>query len=140
MRHRNRQPARDGLRIGEHLADCVDRAARHVGSFEQRDPVGGRACGENRFQQVNDCLAIVDPARIGDEARIGRQMVEFRRAAKAGELAIVGDGQNQVSIGCRKNLIGHDIGMRVAEPGRRRAAHQIIRGLVGERGVGLQHP
>ena len=37
-----------------------------------------------------------------------------------------------MAVGRREDLIGHDVGMRVAEPSRHHAAGQIIHRLVGE--------
>src|SRR5271165_5040996 len=41
------------LRVGEHLPVVIDRAARHAGGFEHRDPMPGGLCRQHRVHRVS---------------------------------------------------------------------------------------
>jgi hypothetical protein len=51
------------LRIGKGLVDRVDRAARHTGFIEQRDPLGGVAMREQLLDIAMQLVAVLRAQR-----------------------------------------------------------------------------
>ena len=75
---------------------------------------------------------MLDAVGVAHEARIGRELRRAEHCDKARELRIVADGDDDVAVGDRKHLVGHDVRMRVAHPARRHARDEIAHRLVGE--------
>ena len=63
--------ARDGLRIGEHLADRVDRARRDAGGLELCQKRIAIPSGEGFDDRLAQLHAVGDAGRVGGEIRIG---------------------------------------------------------------------
>ena len=59
-------------------------------------------------------------------------MAEAEHLSKGGELRIITDSDDDMTARCRKHLIGHDIGMRIAHGPGRDTGKQIIRSLIGQ--------
>jgi len=57
---------------------------------------------------------------------------QAENGAEPGVLAVIAGGDDDVAVGDRKHLIGHDVGMGVADPLWDFAGDQIIERLVGE--------
>ena len=133
MRHLHFQATRHHLRVGKHLVDAVDGAARHGLRLEGADPLGRRAHDRGLAHQGNQNRPVCHALRIGGEAFILRPFRVAGDGAKARELPIVADRQNHVAIGRREVLIRHDVRMRIAHALRHFAAAQVIGRLVAQR-------
>ena len=68
------------------------------------------ALREQRHQHV----AVAHAVGIAQEALVARQFRTAGDFAELGELAVVADGQDQVSVGGLEDLVGHDVLVRVA--------------------------
>ncbi len=69
---------------------------------------------------------------VSDETGITGEAFQSGGVGKTHELAVIGDGQDQVSIGHRKDLIRYDVGMCIAHPPGQHAADKIVRRLICE--------
>ena len=83
--------ARDRLRIGEHLADRVDRACRNAGRLELRQQRVTIECSQRLDDQLAQLRAVGDAGGIGGEIRVGGQVGETDHRAELAELAIIAD-------------------------------------------------
>ncbi len=122
------QAARQNLRVGEHLGDGVDRAAGHRCRLQGRDPGRCRAGFHRDGEQGRSrCSPILHPLAIAAEALVAGEFGNANDGAVFPELPVRAHRNDDVAIGRFKRLVGHDVGMRIAEPARNLAAHQIIR-------------
>ena len=132
--------ARRDLRIGEHLAQVVDGAARHLGRLQRGQPVGLAARLHHHLELRYQLRAVQHAVAV-----LGKQGIagEFRHAghgAKLGVLRVIADRQDQVVfvarfIGCDfKHLVGHDVLVGVADAARHLAADQVVGAQVGQHG------
>src|SRR5690606_37685214 len=108
--------ARHHLRIGEHLVDRRYRPAGHRLRLQQVDPLARAAPGHRFGDQRDERVAVLHPATVGDEPAVGGEVVEAGYPAECGELSVIADGEDHVPVGGREYLVGHDVGVRVAEP------------------------
>ena len=76
--------------------------------------------------------AVGDARRVGGGERIVGKLGRAEHADQLAELAVVADGDDDVAVGDGEDLIGHDVGVGVAEPARRRAGDEVVHRLVGE--------
>ena len=119
VRQRAREAARRHLRIVEHVGDGVDRPGGDAGPGEARKPVLCRSLLEHAGDERDQDGAVGDARRIGREARVAAHSGMAGDVRKGGELRVVADGDDDVAVGRRERLVGHDVRMRVAEPPRR---------------------
>ena len=59
------------------------------------------------------------------ESLVLRQLGHSQNSREPGELAVIADGDDHVPVGHREDLIGHDVGMRIAHAARRLSRCQI---------------
>jgi hypothetical protein len=103
-------------------------AVRHVRGTQQFLPLPRRAAAQKRFEKGNELRAVLNAQRVGGEARIIEQILLARRAAEALPLAIVADGEHDVTVGRLEELVGNNLQMGVPLPGGDLAARQISLG------------
>ena len=126
--------ARLNLRIGEDLLDRVDRAGRDADRFQLRQEIElGKAAGQGveargQGDAVGDARAVVDVIGLVGEAGIADGLAELA------PLAVIAGCNDDVPVGHREDVVGHDVGMGVAEALRRLAGRQIVHRLVAEHG------
>ena len=111
--------ARRDLRIGEHLGDRIDRPRRHGRLFERGEQ---RRAGEllgRLLDRRDKHRAIGDAVGVGAKPRIVGERLQPEDAAEVARLPVIAGGDDDLAVGDAKHLIGHDIGMGVAEPSRR---------------------
>src|SRR3546814_1770090 len=75
---------------------------------------------------------MLDTRGIGREPAVFQERGKPQLATKLGELSIIADGDDEVTVLGGKCLIRRNVGMCVAEATRRLAACQKIHRLVGE--------
>src|SRR5687767_7368504 len=120
------------LRIGENLIDGIDRPAWHRRRFERLNPFLCRAPQHDSADELDQYVSILYARLIGLKTRIIGSPLQLRNAAEVVKLPVVAHRDDDVSVACRKTLVGDDVWMRIAEPGRGLAADQVVQGLVGE--------
>ena len=126
------EAARHDLRVGKNLGDAVDGTGRHARRFELRQQFGAdeaaRQPVQDRRQGVAMAHAVLAPCigGIGGERRLAENIAELA------ELPVVAGRDDDVAVGDRKDVVGHEIGMAVAEPARSDAGNQIIQRLIAE--------
>ena len=129
----DRAACRDGPPADrEDVGEIVDRARRHVHGLEPGQDVGAVEPRRQAAEMRNQLGAVHHPVGIGLVHRILRQARLAEHAAQLGELAVVAGRDDDVAVGDRKHLVGHDIGMRIADPLRHLAGDQEVERLVGE--------
>src|SRR5712691_5601562 len=129
MRQLESQAARDRLRLGEHLLDGVDRAVRHAAGLERLDPFARAAPGEEVGERARELDPVLDALAVRSVARVLRETLAFRHLAELAELAVVAAGDDHVAVRGLERLVGHDVGMRVAQALGRDAGGEIVRAL-----------
>ena len=132
MRQLHPQAARDGLRLCEHLLQIVDRPARHAGAFERVDPVALRALRDDLGKEARQLGPVLDALAVGHEARIVGERAAARDLAELAEQVVVAAREDHVAVGGLEDLVGHDVGVLVAQAPGRLAGGEIVRALVGE--------
>ena len=127
MRKVHAHAARDDLRIGEHLVEPVDRPAGHAQRL--RAPRATRAACASRSprrsaapatSRLRTRSAFFAKRASGAHSRTPGDLAELR------ELAVVADGEDQVAVGAREHLVGHDVLVRVAGARRRLAGDEVV--------------
>ena len=83
----DRHAAFADLRIGEHIGEVVDRAARHLGGLERRQPFGARPQLQPRRQQRHEDGPVAHAAGIAGEALVVGQLGAARDGAEAARIA-----------------------------------------------------
>ena len=103
------------LRVGKNLFEIVDRSRRHADGFE----LVQKLVALDLFASARRAFR---PARCGARAGlvvlVCRLFGEVRRAehvAQLDELAVVAGRDDDVAVGDREHLVGHDVGMRIAD-------------------------
>ena len=141
MRHVDHHVAGLNVRVGKDLVEGVDRPTSDGEAFELGQPFLRRPRGEHWFHRVDQRLAVADPCPVCGKAFIRCQRGTTGKLAKPLELGVIADGQHDMAVRGGKNLIGHDIGMAVAEPRRRLATDQIVHRLDRQPcRLGIEHP
>ena len=115
MRQLDLHAAREHLRLLEHLLDSVDRAIGDAGFVEQLDPFAGRLEQEHRIEQRGDFLPVLHTLPVGRVARVLRQVRAICHVTELVKQVVVATRQNQCAVGRPERLVGHDIGMRIAD-------------------------
>ena len=125
--------ARDRLRVGEHLADRVDRAGRHAGGFAAW-PAAARA----RTSASAPTIVLAQRRRgwrrgpgwwRSRDRRPGRR--GRRRAQNLRNWPSLPTARMKMAVRDRQHLVGRDVGMRIAHLHRRLAGDEIVQVLVG---------
>ena len=91
MRQRDLHAAGLDLRVGEDLADIVDRAAGHAELGQPVDPRRLRLRAGQRRQQAIELVAVAHPGIVGDEARVAGQLGRAGELAEFDELFVIAD-------------------------------------------------
>src|SRR5258706_14106501 len=112
------QAAMPHLRILEYFLVVVDRSAGHVTGFELGKPPRARPLAEYLPQQRNERGAIRDAPRHGGVARIGGELRPASDLAKARELAVVADREDDMAVGGGEPFVGDDVRVRIAVASR----------------------
>src|SRR5262249_21314576 len=122
----------DDLRIGENLVEGIDRSGWNPNRFELLQQVatapthGQRREPRNQLVTVSQPIGICAVARLLGDFRLPQHHAEF------GELAVVAGGDDDVAVRHWENLIGHDIGMRIADALGHLTGDEIIERLVSK--------
>src|SRR5262249_55856362 len=88
-----------------------------------------RSRGAELYNQV---VAASEPVLVGEVSRVAGELVFANRCAKLFKLAVVAGCHDQVAVGSRKYLVGHDVRMCIADPFGHLARHQIVEGLISK--------
>ena len=107
--------AMNHLRVGKDLVERVDRTGRHLHGLELRQQVGARQALGQRGEARDQLVAVVEAVGVGEIARLLRELRLAEHRAQLGELVVVAGGDDDVAVGDREHLVGHDVGMRVAD-------------------------
>ena len=91
-----------------------------------------RARSDQRAQDSDQRRPILDPRRIGCEARIGGQLRPLEQRRERRELPVIAGGDHERAVAGLEDLIGHDRRMAVAVAARLRARHQSRAADIGE--------
>src|SRR4029077_5027093 len=118
------------LRVVKFLLKIVDRSRRHLLRFELLQQLVAFHAGGESGQFSNKLLAVFQPSNIVFVGWILSELGRTEGIAKFYVLIVVSGGDNHMSVGNRENLIGHDIGVRVADAFRHIAGDEIVHGLV----------
>ena len=128
------------LRVFKHLGHRVDGPARHTGGVQrgnQRLPLPG---GKLRTQQAGEFADVAHALRIGREAFVAHPVGMSKDAAEFGKLPVIAHHQNYIAIGAGIHVLRLDVGVGIAVARRHLARHQVVHGLVGQRGhLHVQH-
>src|ERR1035437_5007464 len=111
------------LRIGEDAVDRVDGAAGYLGALQHRYPVVSIFLSQPAAHQLLDLHSSGDALVILRIPRILRQLGMADGGAKALPLSVIPDRQSDVAVAGGEGLVGHGVGMAVAEPRRLDRAH-----------------
>src|SRR4051812_45474804 len=103
------------LRLVEHLRQVIDRTVRYACGFEKLHPLCSRLLGEDFSEKASQLRPILDALAIGGEARIGGERGAARRLAELAEQVVVAAGEDYVAVARAEWLVGHDVGMQVAD-------------------------
>ena len=124
------------VRVVEHLIEIVDRAGRHADRFELVGQILHLELHGQRGELADELGAVGEPRLVVDVARVLRQLRRAEHAAQLDVLAVVAGGDDDVAVGDREHLIGHDVGMRVADALGHLAGGEIVQALVGQHADG----
>src|ERR671913_2292922 len=105
MREVYAQASRVDLRIGKGLCDVIDRSARDTFGVQLLNPERDGLRAENRFEFADQHFAVAHAAGVTPVACIGGKMRCTDGGTKLDELRIVSDGDDNVTVGCGKDLI-----------------------------------
>ena len=104
----------DHLGIGKDIRHIVDRACWNaLGLQGRKESVARHPDGFCR-QQRHQIGAMAHAPDIAHEALVLRQLRHSENRHEPGELPVIADRDDHVPVGNRKDLIGHDIGVRIA--------------------------
>ena len=113
-------PRSDHLRVGEHVGDAVDRPGRHAGRLERCEqivarhvPRQRRKCAGQRRRGCATRAALVRKRCVRGKLRRARGL-----AQKRANCAVVADGDDDVAVRDREDLVGHDVRVGVAHAAR----------------------
>src|SRR4051794_34915672 len=109
------------LRVFPHLTEIIDRSAWYAGRFECGQPPSTGLLAECDFEDGHQNGSICDSPTVASKPRIGGEIRSPGNSAQTVELSIVPSRNDDVSICRAKNLIRHNILMRVTHPPRRLA-------------------
>ena len=84
----------------EDRVERVDRADGHADRFQPRHRFVRGITSHFRFDQRDQCVAVLNPAGIGGKTVVLRPFLVAQKPREAAELAIVADGRNHVPVGC----------------------------------------
>jgi len=93
----------------------IDWRNRDAGIFKKIDPVQETFGGKYFLHFFNQNIAVNDASRIVLEATILKPVGPIQYGAAILPEIIAGDGEHEVTVIRRKNLIGHDARMLVAK-------------------------
>src|SRR6185437_10865527 len=103
------------LRIGKDLLKVVDGACRDSGAFKFVQELFAFEARRQRGQLADQHIARGEAALVVLVVRIFRELRRAQDAAKSDILAVVACGDDDQTVGDWKNLIGNEIGVRVAD-------------------------
>ncbi|KAG0775465.1 hypothetical protein G6F22_013281 [Rhizopus arrhizus] len=132
--HRHAHAALQDLRVGEHVGHPVDRPARHGQRFQRAQPVRAGMLRHLRLDLRDQGFTRGQARGVGGIARVVSQLGAADGAAEPPELPVVAHGDDDVAVAGGEVLVGHDVGMRVAQAIGCVAAGQVVHGLIGQRG------
>ena len=112
------------LRIGERLVDRIDRAARHAGVVQERDPVRARLLARHRHQHVHQRVPVLGARLRRGEALVGEQVGALDRLAEPRVEIFARRGDVDVAVLRLEDAGRNAGGMVVAGLWRDLAAHQ----------------
>src|SRR5262249_45664761 len=116
--HRHFQSASHGLLRGEELRVIPDRSLWNAGFQKFLLPMRRRIQTYLGLDEWNELASVSNPVGIGEEAWIVRPLRALGGPAKPSPLVVVADREDQPTIAGRECLVGHDLQMGVALPGR----------------------
>ncbi|CUI69575.1 Uncharacterised protein [Achromobacter xylosoxidans] len=122
------------MRILEHLAQIVDRSARHVHGLQRLQPVLARAGAQRRLHGFTHGLSVPDPRDVGAVALVPRHRFDAGDLAETTELPIVADRQDHRPVGRLEHLVRHDVRMAVGKPLRDLCTGEVIGARVHQPG------
>src|SRR5690606_7768274 len=128
------QAAVPHLRVLEDLLVVVDAAAGHVGGCQARDPVRRAARQNGAGQFGHQGVAADDAALDLGPARVGGQVGALDGGAVALPLHVVADRDDDLAVGHREDLVGHQAGVGVAVAVRDLAVGEVAGDLVAAQG------
>ena len=129
------------LRVGEHLLEVPDAAARNPRRLEVGQPLGRRPRPQPLDEHRPQRLPRGDAVLVGAEARVGGEVVRAEHPAERAPELIVADRDDQLAVGRLERLVRRDRRMPVAEPSRRGPGGEVDPRLVGQhRRHRVEHP
>ena len=84
--------------MGERLRDVVDRAARHPGRLEHRDPVVGVRAAQHALDLGPQRLLVLVAQRVGLEQRVLGQVRAVERMGQLDEEPVIAGGDDQMAV------------------------------------------
>ena len=129
MRHAGNEPSRLNLEISAYLGNVLNERGGDLRFLEQVDPLPRGPRPEDLRQERSEDLAVTHAVGVGGEAGVSSPFRVIDRLGAATPLRVVAHGQGEVAIPGSKDLVGHDIGVLVAEPagGRRVVVQRLLR-------------
>src|SRR5690349_23207759 len=118
MREVDEEAARLEVRIVEHVAVALDRAAWHARLTQQREPVRRGARRRHGLDERDELVAMSLAQRGVGEARIALETLEAERATERGPVRRRRRAKDEVSVGGAYRLIGADELVRRARRAR----------------------
>ena len=133
--------------VSKHFRQIVDGATRHLGGFECRQPISLGARQHDFFKHWHQHLTVFDAFGVLGKTLIDRQLRMSRHATELGILTVIAHRQNKMITCSRtvagdqfgaglhfKNLVRHDVLMRVASTAGSFATDQIVGAQIGQHG------
>src|SRR5262249_15751298 len=85
------------VRWGEGLGHVVDRSGGHAVAHQGGAELLDRRAGQDALDLVAESVAVLQPLRIGREARVACELGLADLRAEAAELAVIDDAQKQLA-------------------------------------------
>ena len=122
------------LRVRKSLRHVVDRSAWNAYCAQCAQPVLGAALLGKARHFGDERIAVAHAVGVAQKTHILRQPSLASGRTKFTELGVVAHRDDDVAIGRRKCLVGHDIGVRVTVPARHHTRNKMVLALVREHG------
>ena len=129
MIHLNPHFARLDLWVLKDAIEGFDGAARDAGIDQSIDPVLYRFCRGYRFDARHQIGAIANTLVIRCEGWITGKFGRAGEGAERPKLPIVAGCDDHMTVRCRAGIVGHNVGVGVADPSRRLAGNQVVFGF-----------
>jgi len=98
----------------------------HAERLEEVEPFTLSLRAHDGVDQRHEHVAMANAIGVAHESRVAREVRPARRFAELRVLRVVAHREDHVAVGAGERLVGHDVGVRVAEAAGCAAAHEIV--------------